>query len=227
MTRIFCAVPRFALVVGFAVSTHAAVIEVKPCVGNATPAVAAALARLRDGDTLRFADGEYHFYVKGAKNEFLASVGSSTGMKKVVFYLEGLKDVTIDGGGSRFFFHGNTFPFAAARPVLRRREGRLRPRDTVRLDRLRRGEHISCADDLDTRQPLPRLHAFEAICVRRHPIREQPARKRAERHRGGRPHGLLGRVWSCPQPDGAQQRLRKHETHVLRLPCAVYWAGGT
>ena len=106
------------LTIGAAVLTacvDAAVIEVKPCAGNATPAVAAALARLRDGDTLRFADGEYHFYEKGAKDVFLASVGSSTGMKKVVFHLEGLKDVTIDGGGSRFFFHGNTFPFAATR----------------------------------------------------------------------------------------------------------------
>ena len=115
MKRIFCVVPGLALMVGFSVSTHAAVIEIKPCVGNATPAVAAALARLRDGDTLRFAAGEYHFHEKGTKDVFLASVGSSTGMKKVVFYLEGLKDVTIDGGGSRFFFHGNTFPFAAAR----------------------------------------------------------------------------------------------------------------
>ena len=106
------------LTIGVAVLTacvDAAVIEVKPCAGSATPAVAAALARLRDGDTLRFASGEYHFHEKGTKDEFLASVGSSTGMKKVVFYLEGLKDVTIDGGGSQFFFHGNTFPFAATR----------------------------------------------------------------------------------------------------------------
>ena len=106
MKRTFCVVSGFAFLVCFAVSTHAAVIEVKPCAGNATPAVAAALARLHDGDTLRFAAGEYHFHEKGTKDVFLASVGSSTGMKKVVFHLEGLKDVTIDGGGSRFFFHG-------------------------------------------------------------------------------------------------------------------------
>ena len=68
------------LTIGAAVLTacvDAAVIEVKPCAGNATPAVAAGLARLRDGDTLRFAAGEYHFHEKGAKNEFLASVGDS------------------------------------------------------------------------------------------------------------------------------------------------------
>ena len=92
-----------------------AVIEVGSVEGNATPAVRAAVERLRDGDTLRFAKGEYHFFEEGAKEHFLASVGSSTGMKKVVVHLEGLKDVTIDGGGSSFVFHGNTFPFVAER----------------------------------------------------------------------------------------------------------------
>ena len=100
----------------FAASASAGnVVEMRPVNGNATPAVCAAVARLRDGDTLRFSAGEYHFHEEGAKPVFLASPGSSTGMKKVVFHLDGLKDVTVDGGGSRFFFHGNTFPFAAAR----------------------------------------------------------------------------------------------------------------
>jgi hypothetical protein len=84
-------------------------------VGNATPAVRAAVARLKDGYTLRFAKGEYHFFEEGAKDRFLASVGSSTGMKKAVVHLEGLKDVTVDGGGSSFVFHGKTFPFIVER----------------------------------------------------------------------------------------------------------------
>ena len=101
-----------ALATGSAVG---AVVEIAPCDGNATPAVMAAVERLRDGGTLRFAPGEYHFFEEGAKDLFLASVGSSTGMKKVVLHLEGLKDVTVDGGGAEFFFHGNTFPFVAER----------------------------------------------------------------------------------------------------------------
>ena len=88
-----------------------AVVEVSPVEGNATPAVRKAVARLRNGDTLRFAKGEYHFFEEGAKDRFLASVGSSTGMKKAVVHLEGLKDVTVDGGGSSFVFHGKAFPF--------------------------------------------------------------------------------------------------------------------
>ena len=86
-------------------------MEVAPVEGNATPTARAVAARLKDGDTLRFAKGEYHFFAEGAKEMFLASVGSSTGMKKVVVHLEGLKDVTIDGGGASFVFHGDTFPF--------------------------------------------------------------------------------------------------------------------
>jgi hypothetical protein len=98
-----------------AVAAKGAVVEIGPVNGNATPAVRAAVERLGTGDTLRFAKGEYHFFEDGAKDHFLASVGSSTGMKKVVFHLEGLKDVTIDGGGSTFVFHGKAFPFVAER----------------------------------------------------------------------------------------------------------------
>ena len=104
-----------AVTIAGACSADAAVVEVKPCAGNATPAVCAAAARLKDGDTLRFAKGEYHFFEEGAKDRFLASVGSSTGMKKAVVLLEGLKDVTVDGGGSSFVFHGKAFPFIVDR----------------------------------------------------------------------------------------------------------------
>lgn len=95
----------------WACAASGAVVEVPPVEGNATPAVRAAMTRLGNGGTLRFARGEYHFYEEGTEEIFLASPGSSTGMKKVVFHLYGLKDVAIDGGGSSFVFHGNTFPF--------------------------------------------------------------------------------------------------------------------
>ena len=92
-----------------------AVVEVGTVEGNATPAVRAAVERLRDGDTLRFAKGEYHFFEEGAKEHFLASVGSSTGMKKVVMHLEGKRNVTVDGNGASFVFHGDSFPFVVER----------------------------------------------------------------------------------------------------------------
>lgn len=52
---------------------RAAVVEVVPCNGNATPTVVSAAARLCDGDTLRFAHGEYHFHADSAKSQFLSS----------------------------------------------------------------------------------------------------------------------------------------------------------
>ncbi|MBR0506123.1 MAG: hypothetical protein IJJ84_12020 [Kiritimatiellae bacterium] len=98
-----------------AFAASGAVVEVSPVEGNATPAVRAAVERLEDGGTLRFAPGEYHFFEDGATDVFLASPGSSTGWKKAVFHLDGLKDVTIDGGGASFVFHGKAFPFVAER----------------------------------------------------------------------------------------------------------------
>ena len=98
-----------------AVAAWGTVVEMAPVEGNATPAVRAAVVRLQNGDTLRFAKGEYHFFEEGAEEHFLASVGSSTGMKKVVVHLEGLKDVSIDGGGASFVFHGDSFPFVVER----------------------------------------------------------------------------------------------------------------
>lgn len=91
------------------------IVEVGPCEGNATPVVISAAARLGSGDTLRFSPGEYHFYSDCAKELFLASPGSSTGMKKAVLHLEGLNGVTIDGGGADFVFHDDTFPIVASR----------------------------------------------------------------------------------------------------------------
>jgi hypothetical protein len=38
---------------------------------------------------------------------------NQSGEKRVVFPLSGRRNVTIDGCGSTFVFHGRTFPFAA------------------------------------------------------------------------------------------------------------------
>ncbi|MBQ3290545.1 MAG: hypothetical protein IJH50_14175 [Kiritimatiellae bacterium] len=101
-----------------------AVVEVSPVEGNATQAVRKAVARLKNGDTLRFAKGEYHFFEEGAKSRFLASVGSSTGMKKAVVHLEGLKDVTTNGVRPRETLVKRAFA----------RFGRCRSRPTAKIE---------------------------------------------------------------------------------------------
>lgn len=79
---------------------------------NATPAVLRALGRLGEsgGGVLRFEKGEYHFFEAGAAQRFFAVSNNSTGLKKIVFFLDGLSGVTVDGNGSVFVFHELAFP---------------------------------------------------------------------------------------------------------------------
>ncbi len=77
---------------------------------DATAHVINKIGELPDGGTLLFEKGEYHFYPDKAQVGFFAPGGSS-GRKKVCFPIWDMKNLTIDGGGSTFVFHGNAFPF--------------------------------------------------------------------------------------------------------------------
>lgn len=77
---------------------------------DATAHVINRLDELTEGGTLLFETGEYHFYPDRARVGFFAPGGSS-GKKNVCFPIWDMKNITIDGGGSVFVFHGNAFPF--------------------------------------------------------------------------------------------------------------------
>jgi hypothetical protein len=79
---------------------------------NASPAVAKAIASLKDGDTLKFEKGEYHFHVEGTTRKYIVSCGGKSGEKNMVFSFEGLNNITVDGGDSTFVWHGPVYPFA-------------------------------------------------------------------------------------------------------------------
>ena len=79
---------------------------------NHTGCVASALDVLRPGERIVFEKGEYHFYPEGCRTVRLNPSNNSSGEKHVAFYLKGLSDVVIDGGGSVFIFHDDVFPFA-------------------------------------------------------------------------------------------------------------------
>jgi len=66
-----------------------------------------------EGGTLRLAKDTYHFYETAAKTMWLDPSNNQSGEKKVVLPLVGRRNVTLDGCGSTFVFHGRTFPFAA------------------------------------------------------------------------------------------------------------------
>ena len=63
--------------------------------------------------TITFSKGRYDFYDDGAfECEYYISNHDQTNPKKVGFNLEGLENITIDGQGSEFIFHGRMIPFA-------------------------------------------------------------------------------------------------------------------
>ena len=89
---------------------------------NASPAVQKALAKIKadyqEGDNvvLRFPKGRYDFHEAGsAVREYYISNHDQTNPKKVGFALEDMKNLTLDGQGSEFVFHGRMIPVALLR----------------------------------------------------------------------------------------------------------------
>lgn len=63
--------------------------------------------------TVTFPKGEYHFYEDSAfTREYYISNHDQDNPKKVGFALENVQNVTIDGQGSEFIFHGRMIPFS-------------------------------------------------------------------------------------------------------------------
>lgn len=63
--------------------------------------------------TVVFPKGTYHFYEDSAfVREYYISNHDQDNPKKVGFALENLKNITIDGQGSEFIFHGRMIPFS-------------------------------------------------------------------------------------------------------------------
>ena len=63
--------------------------------------------------TVTFPKGRYDFYEENAfTREYYISNHDQVNPKKVGFSLEGMKNITFDGQGSEFVFHGRMVPFA-------------------------------------------------------------------------------------------------------------------
>lgn len=89
---------------------------------NASPVLQKALAKIKaeykEGEKviLRFPEGRYEFHEKGAAvREYYISNHDQTNPKKVGIALEDMKNLTLDGQGSEFVFHGRMLPV----PLLR------------------------------------------------------------------------------------------------------------
>ncbi len=82
---------------------------------NATPLVRDAVEKLKSGGVLSFEKGIYHFRKEGSHKRDVRAINIAPGVKHVIFDLENLCDVTIDGNGSEFIFDDIVFPFALQR----------------------------------------------------------------------------------------------------------------
>ena len=62
---------------------------------NASPAVAKAIASLKDGDTLKFEKGEYHFHIEGTTRKYIVSSGLNVGNFTTTMYLPTVVELTV------------------------------------------------------------------------------------------------------------------------------------
>ena len=60
---------------------------------------------------LVFKEGIYDFFPEKAFEKYLKISNNDNGIRKIAFYLNGHKNVEIDGGGATFMFHGGIIPF--------------------------------------------------------------------------------------------------------------------
>ena len=89
---------------------------------NASPVLQKAPAKIKaeykEGEKviLRFPEGRYEFHEKGAAvREYYISNHDQTNPKKVGIALEDMKNLTLDGQGSEFVFHGRMLPVSLLR----------------------------------------------------------------------------------------------------------------
>lgn len=79
-----------------------------------TPAVIAAMAKARTVNgpvVLQLPKGEYHFHPTHGEARTYYVSNNDYGTRHIMFPFIGMKDITLDGGGSSFILHGRVSPF--------------------------------------------------------------------------------------------------------------------
>jgi hypothetical protein len=94
---------------------------------DSTPMVRARLEKLHagGGGTLALPRGEYHFWPDAVLARHLYISNNDPGENRIIFPIEDFRELTVDGNGSRFVFHGLVTPFAilkSSRVTLRNLE---------------------------------------------------------------------------------------------------------
>ncbi|MGM9748957.1 MAG: hypothetical protein ACI3ZN_09145, partial [Candidatus Cryptobacteroides sp.] len=68
--------------------------------------------RGKEGLSVEFEKGTYHFYPQEATNKYLEISNNDNGDKRIIFLMEGMENIVIEGNGAEFIFHGAEIPFA-------------------------------------------------------------------------------------------------------------------
>ncbi|VGO18100.1 right-handed parallel beta-helix repeat-containing protein [Pontiella sulfatireligans] len=88
------------------------VIKIKPESGDMTPVVRRVLEGASDSEVkLVFSKGTYRFLPDQAVSKFYHITNHDDGDKKIIFYVDGLDSIEIEGNGASFVFHGQCAPF--------------------------------------------------------------------------------------------------------------------
>lgn len=80
---------------------------------DGTPGLMACLAACNPNENtiILFDKGTYHFYPDFGKDKYCFVSNNDEGLKRVIFPLENIQGLTVDGQGATFIFHGFVNPF--------------------------------------------------------------------------------------------------------------------
>ncbi len=81
--------------------------------GDATGPIRKALeaCKIKKATRLVIPKGVYHFYPSKAVEKYFAICNNDNGLKRIAFFIEGMRNFEIDGHDAIFIFHGKIVPF--------------------------------------------------------------------------------------------------------------------
>lgn len=113
MNKILTILAAIMMAVMTSCSVKTVDVAFDPNVKDYTPVVVEILKSHPKGNVrILFGKGVYPFYPERGAREFLTLSNNDSGDKRIAFLIKDMRNVTIEGNGSDFMFHGCMVPFA-------------------------------------------------------------------------------------------------------------------
>lgn len=113
MNKILTILAAIMMAVMTSCSVKTVDVAFDPNVKDYTPVVVEILKSHPKGNVrILFGKGVYSFYPERGAREFLTLSNNDSGDKRIAFLIKDMRNVTIEGDGSDFMFHGCMVPFA-------------------------------------------------------------------------------------------------------------------